>query len=109
MRRQRDILNDSNIDGQEIIQVYYRDLTAKVTLPIKELCAFEKITLKAHEKKTGTFSIPASQLGYYDEVMEFLIEAGAFVYWVGPDPTEGIATEFSIRQDATGVFFLRLW
>jgi beta-glucosidase len=92
-----DITNDSEIDGQEIIQVYYRDLSAKVTRPVKELCAFEKISLKAHEKKTVTFSIPASQFGYYDADMGFLIEAGAFALWVGPNSTEGIATEFNIR------------
>ncbi len=92
-----DITNDSEIDGQEIIQVYYRDLSAKVTRPVKELCAFEKISLKAHEKRTVSFSIPASQFGYYDADMEFLIEAGAFALWVGPNSTEGIATEFNIR------------
>jgi len=92
-----EILNDSDIDGQEIVQVYFRDRMAKVTRPVKELCAFEKIALMAHEKKTVTFSIPAHQFGYYDSEMDFIVEAGAFALWVGPDSSEGIASEFAIR------------
>jgi beta-glucosidase len=85
------------VDGQEVVQVYFRDLMAKVTRPVKELCGFEKVSLKAHERKTVTFSIPAHQFGYYDSEMDFMVEPGAFALWVGPNSNEGIATEFVIR------------
>jgi len=92
-----DLLNDSEVDGKEIVQVYYRDLMAQVTRPVKELCAFEKVSLKAHQKKTVRFSIPTSRFGYTDPEMNFIIEKGAFALWVGPDSSEGLATEFNIR------------
>ena len=92
-----EIINDSDIDGQEVVQVYFRDLMAKVTRPVKELCAFEKIALKAQERKIVTISIPAHQFGYYDSEMDFIVEDGAFALWVGPDSSEGIASEFYIR------------
>ncbi|TXT17952.1 MAG: glycoside hydrolase family 3 protein [Erysipelotrichaceae bacterium] len=92
-----DVYNDSDIDGQEIVQVYYRDLLAQVTRPVKELCAFEKANFKAHQLKTLSFSIPISQFGYYDPEMNFIIEKGNFALWVGPSSIEGIASEFTIR------------
>ena len=91
-----DVLNDSDYDGQEVVQVYYRALKAMVTRPVKELCAFEKISLKAHQTLTVNFKIPSHQFGYYDPEMNFIIEPGAFDLWVGPDSTQGLETEFTL-------------
>jgi beta-glucosidase len=92
-----EILNDSDVDGKEIVQVYYKDLCAQVTRPVKELCAFEKINLKAHEKKKVNFKIESTRFGYYTSEMKFIVEEGAFALWVGPHSQEGIASEFTIR------------
>jgi beta-glucosidase len=92
-----EILNDSDVDGKEIVQVYYKDLCAQVTRPVKELCAFEKVNLKAHEKKKVSFKIEPTQFGYYTPEMKFIVEEGAFALWVGPHSQEGIASEFNIR------------
>jgi len=92
-----EILNDSDVEGKEIVQVYYKDLCAQVTRPVKELCAFEKVSLKAHEKKKVSFKIEATQFGYYTATMKFIVEEGAFALWVGSNSQEGIASEFNIR------------
>lgn len=94
---QVDLCNESDRDGKEVVQVYYRDRVAQVTRPVKELCAFEKVTLKAHQKKTVTFSIPTSQFGYYTADMTWIVEPGSFDLWVGPNSTQGLSTEFWIR------------
>ncbi|MBN2850368.1 MAG: glycoside hydrolase family 3 C-terminal domain-containing protein, partial [Erysipelotrichaceae bacterium] len=93
-----DIENPSDVDGKEIVQVYYRDLVARVTRPVKELCAFEKVLVKARSTVTVEFEIPAKRFGYLDPKMDFVIEPGKFTLWVGPDSTQGIATEFSIHE-----------
>lgn len=93
-----DIENTSDADGKEIVQVYYRDLVAQVTRPVKELCAFEKVLVKAKSTVTVEFEIPAKQFGYLDSKMNFNIEPGKFALWVGPDSTQEIATEFSIHE-----------
>jgi beta-glucosidase len=94
---QVDLCNESDRDGKEVVQVYYRDRVAQVTRPVKELCAFEKVTLKAHQKKTVTFSIPTSQFGYYTADMAWIVEPGSFDLWVGPNSTQGLSAEFWIR------------
>lgn len=91
-----EVTNESDFDGKEVIQVYFRDLLAQVTRPVKELCAFEKISLSAYQKKTVTFSIPTHQFGYYTADMTWIIEPGAFTLWVGPDSTQGLSTQFQI-------------
>ncbi|MBS3988056.1 MAG: glycoside hydrolase family 3 C-terminal domain-containing protein [Erysipelothrix sp.] len=91
-----EVSNTSNVDGTEIIQVYYRDLVAQVTRPVKELCAFQKIRIKAHETRAISFTIPAYQFGYLTADFNFIIEKGAFALWIGPNSYEGLATEFYI-------------
>lgn len=92
-----EVLNDSDVEGKEVVQVYYKDLCAQVTRPVKELCAFEKVSLKAHEKKKISFTIEQTQFGYYTAAMKFIVEEGGFALWVGPNSQEGIASEFNIQ------------
>src|SRR5690606_13467490 len=40
------VTNTGNYNGQEIVQLYIRDMVASQTRPIKELKGFNKITLK---------------------------------------------------------------
>lgn len=91
-----EVTNESDFDGKEVVQVYFRDLLAQVTRPVKELCAFGKISLSSHQKKTVTFSIPSHQFGYYTADMTWIVEPGAFTLWVGPDSTQGLSTQFQI-------------
>ena len=91
------ITNTSDRDGDEIVQVYYRDLVAQVTRPVKELCAFQKIHLKAHSSKKVTFHIDAKRFGYVTADFKFIVEPGTFALWVGPRSDSGLTTEFTIR------------
>ena len=92
-----DITNTSDRDGQEIVQVYYRDLVAQVTRPVKELCAFKKIHLNAKSTQTVTFTIDAQRFGYFTANFRFIVDPGAFALWVGPSSEDGLTTEFTIR------------
>jgi beta-glucosidase len=91
------LTNTSDRDGDDVVQVYYRDLVAQVTRPVKELCAFRKVHLKAKSLQTVSFNIPAKRFGYYTADFRFIIEPGAFALWVGPSSDEGLTTEFTIR------------
>lgn len=92
-----DITNTSDRDGDEVVQVYYRDLVAQVTRPVIELCAFKKIHLNAKSTQTVTFTIDAQRFGYYTADFKFIVEPGAFALWVGPSSDEGLTTEFTIQ------------
>ena len=91
-----DVENTSAIDGHEIVQVYFNDIVAQVTRPVKELCAFEKLLIKANTKVTVKFSIPSHQFSYIDSKFKTRLDEGNFALWVGPNSHDGIPTAFTI-------------
>lgn len=78
-----DVKNTGNYDGQEVVQLYIRDLVGSVTRPVKELKGFEKITLKKGESKTVSFEISSEDLKFYNINMKNEAEAGIFEVFLG--------------------------
>ena len=60
------VTNESDIDGYETIQVYSSDLYASITPDVKRLRDFSKVHIKAGETKRLNFSIPVSELEFYN-------------------------------------------
>ena len=74
-----DVANTGDYDGAEIVQLYIADPEASIDRPAKELKGFEKVLLKAGEKKTVTFEIDAEDLSYFDAGKhEWVAEPGEF-------------------------------
>ena len=74
-----DVANTGDYDGAEIVQLYITDPEASVDRPAKELKGFEKVFLKAGQKKTVTFEIDAEDLSYFDaDKHEWVAEPGEF-------------------------------
>jgi len=78
-----DIRNTGNRTGAETVQMYIRDKISSVTRPVKELKGFKKITLNAGETQTVSFTISPELLSFYDENMNWIVEAGDFEIMVG--------------------------
>ncbi|MBX2963058.1 MAG: beta-glucosidase BglX [Cyclobacteriaceae bacterium] len=77
------ISNTSNRDGDEVVQLYIRDLAGSVTRPIKELKGFKKVHLKAKETSTVTFTIDKEMLSFYRADMSWGSEPGKFHVMAG--------------------------
>ena len=92
-----DITNSGSYNAEEIAQLYIQDCFASVTRPVKELKRFERIYLKAGEKKTITFTIPAEELAFYNIDMKKVVEPGDFKLWVGPNSNQGMESTFTIE------------
>jgi beta-glucosidase len=70
--------------GDEVVQLYVHDVEASVKRPAKELRGFQRVGLNAKEKKSVSFTLPASDLAFYDEkTKKFVVEPGAFDVMVG--------------------------
>jgi beta-glucosidase len=80
-----DITNSGRFDGQEVVQLYIRDLVGSVTRPVKELKGFQKIFLKKGEKQTVTFEISVEELKFYNSELKYVAEPGKFQVFVGTD------------------------
>jgi len=77
------VSNTGNFDGEEVVQLYIRDLVGKVVRPVKELKGFEKIFLKKGEAKIVNFNITTEDLKFYDDDLNDDWESGEFDIMVG--------------------------
>lgn len=93
-----DIENTGRRAGNEVVQVYVRDLVASMTRPLKELKAFQKVPVAPGQKRRLDFTIPARELGLYNREMKYVVEPGQFLLWVGQDSTSGLEGKFQIVQ-----------
>jgi beta-glucosidase len=77
------ITNTGSRDGDEIVQLYIRDVYSSVTRPVKELKDFARVSLKAGETKTVTFKITPDKLSFLDANLKPIVESGEFVVMIG--------------------------
>lgn len=79
------VSNSGERAGDEIVQVYARDVVASVTRPTRQLVAFTRVSLDAGESRTITMRIPATRLAFTDRSMKRVVEPGDIKLWVGRD------------------------
>ncbi len=77
------VSNTGTADGEEVVQLYLRDLVASVFRPVMELKDFKKIKLKAGEKKTIQFVIDKNKLSFYNQQLDWRAEPGKFDLMIG--------------------------
>lgn len=77
------VTNTGSYDGEEIVQLYLRDLVASISRPVSELKDFSKIFLKSGETKTIRFVIDKEKLSFYNNQLEWISEPGEFELMIG--------------------------
>ena len=77
------VKNIGEISGDEIVQLYISDKYSSITRPVKELKAYQRISLKPGESKEIVFELNKSAFAYYDSEMNYIVEAGDFDILVG--------------------------
>jgi beta-glucosidase len=83
-----DLANTGTHDGDEVVQLYTHERAASMSRPIRELKGFERVSLKAGERKTVTLAVDTEDLGFWSSLTHhWSIEPGMFDVWVGNDST----------------------
>jgi beta-glucosidase len=77
------VTNTGSRAGEEVVQLYVRDLVGSTTRPVKELKGFQKIMLKAGESREVKFSLTEQDLSFYGRDMKLGAEPGEFEIMVG--------------------------
>jgi beta-glucosidase len=93
-----DVSNKGNRDGEEVVQLYIRDLFGSLTRPVKELKSFQKLMIKAGETKTIHFTINSDMLQFYTVNKKWEVEPGDFNVWVGGDSKASLKASFIISE-----------
>ena len=77
------VKNTGDRDGQEIVQLYIRDMVASIAQAPILLKSFERVELKKGESKTVTFNLGKRELSMYNAQLEEVVEPGDFKVMVG--------------------------
>lgn len=78
-----EVTNTGDRAGDEVVQLYLRDLVSSVTRPVQELKGFERVTLGAGETTTVSFTVGPEPLRLWDRDMNRVVEPGEFELRVG--------------------------
>ena len=90
------VTNTGKYAGTEVVQLYVQDKVASVTRPVKELKGFRRVALQPGETRTVIFSLPVSELAFWNIDMKKVVEPGDFKLWLGTNSDEGLSAEFEV-------------
>ena len=97
-----DLTNTGSRVGDEVVQLYIRDLVSSVTRPVKELKGFKRIRLEPGETATVAFDITPEHLAFYDIDMAFRVEPGEFRLMVGSSSRDEDLQAITLRVQDRG-------
>jgi len=92
------IKNTGRYAGEEVVQLYIRDLVGSVTRPVKELKGFKKVMIKTGESRDITFTIKSSDLAFNTKDMTFKAEPGDFKVFVGTNSADCKEASFALIE-----------
>jgi beta-glucosidase len=92
-----DVTNTGNRAGDEVVQMYVRDLVSSITRPVKELKGFQRITLAPGETRTVALEITPDRLAFWNIDRKRLVEPGEFAIMVGPNSVDLQTVALTVR------------
>ncbi|MDF0718104.1 beta-glucosidase BglX [Muricauda sp. 334s03] len=91
------VTNTGNYDGEEVVQLYLRDVVRSITPPKRQLKGFQKVMLKKGESKEVTITLSADDLKFYNAQLEFASEPGDFEVFMGTDSDAELSDTFTLK------------
>ncbi len=89
--------NTGEREGDEVVQLYLRDVYSSMTRPVKELKRFKRITLKPGGKERLEFRLAEEDLSFLDRDMGYVVEPGTFMVAVGGSSAKSLEGTFSVK------------
>jgi beta-glucosidase len=91
-----ELANSGAREGEEVVQLYLRDIVASVVRPLKELKGFQKVKLKPGERRRIQFTIDRETLSFFNRQLQWGAEPGEFKLMVG-SASDDIRLEGALR------------
>jgi beta-glucosidase len=77
------VTNTGTVAGEEVVQLYVRDVYASLPRPVKELKGYFRLSLEPGEMRRVTFHLNVDHLAYYDINLNLVLEPGEVQVMVG--------------------------
>ena len=94
-----DVTNTGARAGDEVAQLYIRDVVSMATRPVKELRGFRRVTLQPGETRTIRFEIGPEQLSYHGPDMKRVVEPGRFDVMVGGNSVDVSSVALDVVEE----------
>lgn len=89
--------NTSPVAGAQVVQLYTHQRAGSASRPIRELKAFQKVSLAPGEIRTVTLTVPADELSFWSPALHrTVLEPGTFDLWVGSDSNATLHSTFNV-------------
>ena len=82
------VRNTGTRGGDEVVQLYLKDLIAQVTRPVKQLTGFARVALSAGEAKDVTFTVHADRTAFTGRDLSRVVEPGELDVLVGTSASD---------------------
>lgn len=92
------VKNTGKYPGEEVVQLYIRDMVGSLTRPIKELKGFKKINLRPGESSEVSFELTSKELGFWNREGQFLVEPGEFTVMAGTNSDDYLKETFLLVE-----------
>jgi beta-glucosidase len=93
-----DVRNTGSRAGDEVVQLYVRDVVSSVTRPVKELKGFRRVTLQPGASTTVEFSLDRDAFAFWNEDMKYVVEPGEFTIFAGPNSVDLKSATLTVGQ-----------
>jgi len=93
-----EVSNTGSYAGEEVVQLYIRDLVGSVTRPVKELKGFQKIQLAPGQSQQVAFDLTEEDLKFYNADLEHVAETGEFIVFVGTNSRDVQEKRFYLKD-----------
>ncbi|GLV60304.1 beta-glucosidase [Dictyobacter sp. S3.2.2.5] len=94
-----EVHNPSSRAVEEVAQLYLHQRYGRAARPVRELKAFERVTLAPGESRTLHFQITAAERRYWSsEQATYVLDASTFDLWVGGASTASLHAEFAVHD-----------
>ncbi|MEM1602936.1 MAG: glycoside hydrolase family 3 N-terminal domain-containing protein [Candidatus Bathyarchaeia archaeon] len=91
--------NVGDREGDEVAQLYVRDVVASVTRPVKELKGFRRVTLKPGEEKSVEFKLTLEDISFLNHELKRIVEPGEFKIMIGSSSEDiRLTGSFMVRE-----------
>jgi beta-glucosidase-like glycosyl hydrolase len=77
------VTNTGDCAGDDVVQLYGRDIVGSITRPVAQLLGFARVHLAPGESKQITISAPTTRLAFTNRSGNRVVEPGAVDVWVG--------------------------
>ena len=90
------ITNAGKVAGEEVVQLYVRLRGTSMSLPVRELKGFQRISLKPGESREVTFELAPDAFAFWNAENHLTVEPAKVTIWISPDSARGESAQLEL-------------